>query len=203
MGLRLASAIGIARGILNDTDATAYRYSDEDLLEYGNGALRAIAGVRPEWFYTEGEVECVSGKALQSVSYDDAVAIVDVVRIKGGSVIKQCDKAALDAFSPGWMSATPGAAKHWMRDTNDPVRFYVYPPAPSGQVLEVIYVRVPGPFTADFDTGLPLTITDAVADYIVAMAEARDDEHVNSGRAAQFMAQFASRLGSNNTQAKE
>lgn len=195
MGFKLSAAIAIARGILQDRDADGYRYSDADLLEYGNGALRALPEIKPEWLHTEGEVECVAGKALQSVSYDDAHALVAVLRIKGGAVVLPCDKAALDAFSPGWMAATSGAAKNWMPSGSDPVRFFVSPPAPAGQVLEILYVRIPGPFAADEDTGLPETITEAVADYMVAMAESRDDEHVNSGRAAQFLNQFAARLG--------
>lgn len=37
---------------------------------------------------------------------------------------------------------------------------------------------------------LPLGYLQAVADYVVFRAETRDDEHVNSQRAAQFMALF-------------
>lgn len=195
MGFRISSAIEIARGVLQDRDPDVTRYSDDDLVAYGNGAIRALVRIRPEWFYTEGRIECVAGQALQSVTYDDAQALVSVLRVTGGDVVTPCDKSALDAFSPGWMSGTPGTAKHWMPSGNDPVRFYVYPPAPSGQNLDVIYVRIPGPYAASDDTGLPETITEAVADYMVAMAESRDDEHVNSGRAAQFLAQFAARVG--------
>lgn len=194
MGFKISSAISIARCVLNDIEAP-YRYSDPDLIEYGNGALRALPGIKPQWLYTEGEVACVQGNALQSVSYDDAHSLVAVLRIKGGAAVLPCDKATLDAFSPSWESGTPGAAKNWMPNGDDPVRFYVYPPAPANQVLNVLYVRIPGPFTADQDTDLPETITEAVADYIVGMAESRDDEHVNDARATQFINQFAARLG--------
>lgn len=194
MGFKLSSAITIARGVLNDTE-TPYRYSTEDLIEYGNGCIRALPGIKPEWLYTEGEVSCVQGQALQSVSYDDAHSLADVLRIKGGAAVLPCAKKALDAFSPSWEAGTPGAAKNWMPSGNDPVRFYVSPPAPANQVLIVFYVRIPGPYTSDEDTGLPITITEAVADYIVGMAESRDDEHVNAARATQFLNQFAARLG--------
>lgn len=194
MGFRLSSAISIARGVLNDTTPD-YRYSDADLLEYGNGALRALPNIKPSWLYTEGELACETDQALQSVSFDDAHSLVNVVRIKDGAALTQFDKAALDAFMPGWMSATSAAAQQWAPNGDDPVRFYLTPPAPSGQVLVVIYVRIPGPYTADEDTGLPDTITEAVADYMVGMAEARNDESVNSGRSTQFINQFAARLG--------
>jgi len=195
MGFKLSSAIAIARGILQDRDTLApYRYSDADLLEYGNGAIRTLVFVRPEWFYTKGELQCEVGQALQSISFDDAHALVDVVRIKNGPAVLKTDKATLDAFMPGWMSAANAAAINWMPNGNDPRRFYIYPPAPTGQILELIYVRIPGPYAVNDDTGLPETIADAVVDYIVGMAESRDDEHVVSQRAAQFVAQFSSRV---------
>lgn len=194
MGFKLSAALAIARGILNDTTPD-YRYSDADLLAYGNGALRALPTVKPELLYTTGDLDCIDGKALQTVSFDDAHALVDVVRIKNGNVVTPCDKAVLDAFMPGWMNATAAAAQHWMPEGTDPRRFYITPPAPDTQILEVIYVRIPGPYTADADTSLPETITEAVADYMVGMAEARNDESVNSGRSTQFINQFAARLG--------
>lgn len=195
MTLKLSTAIALARPILNDTDAAAYRYSDADLLAYGNGALRTLPTVKPTLLYTEGEVICATGKALQAVTQTGAHSLVSIVRIKNGNAILPADKASLDAFMPTWMAATPAAAQHWMPVGEDPLRFYLYPPAPASQIIDIIYVRTPGPYTVDEDTGLPDRLVDAVADYMVGMAESRDDEHVNSQRAAQFMAQFAARIG--------
>jgi hypothetical protein len=194
MGFKLSSAIAIARGVLNDTTPD-YRYSDADLLEYGNGCLRSLPNIKPSLLYTEGELECEADQALQSVSFDDAHSLVNVLRIKNGAALTPFDKAALDAFMPGWMAATSAAAQQWAPNADDPVRFYLNPPAPTGQVLIVLYVRIPGPFTASEDTGLPETITEAVADYMVGMAESRNDESVVSARATQFINQFAARLG--------
>jgi len=192
MGFKISAAIAIARTVLNDTEAT-YRYSDADLLEYGNGCLRSLPNIKPDWLYTRADLTCVPG-AKQSLSFDNAHALVRVIGIKGGAALTQFDRAALDAFMPTWSSATDAAAQQWAPGDN-PVSFYVYPPSANGQILEALYVKVPGPYTADEDTGLPDTITEAVADYIVGMAEARDDEHVLSGRSTQFINQFAARLG--------
>lgn len=194
MGMTLASPIAIARGILQDRTED-YRYADADLLEYGNGALRSLATLKPNLLLTEGEVECVAGEALQTVSFDDAHSLVDVTRVQGGNAVLPTDKKTMDAFMPGWMGATAGAAVNWMPNLDDPVRFYIYPKAPVSQVIEVIYIRNPGPFDADDDTELPETLIDAVAEYIVGMAEMRDDEYVNANRAQLCLAQFAARLG--------
>jgi len=192
MGFVLSSAITIARGILNDTEET-YRYSTDDLLQYGNGALRALPNIKPEWLHTRADLTCAAG-AKQALSFDDAHALVRVIGIKNGAALTPFDRAALDAFMPGWMVATAATAQQWAPG-DDPVSFYVYPPSAGGQVLETLYVKVPGPFTIDEDTGLPDTIKEAVADYMVGMAEARDDEHVLSARSTQFINQFAARLG--------
>ena len=117
------------------------------------------------------------------------------MRVKSGSALTRFDKAALDAFMPGWMAAAASAAQQWAPNGDDPRRFYLDKPAPAAQVVVVLYVRIPGPYAIDDDTGLPETITEAVADYMVGMAESRNDEAANSGRATQFINQFAARLG--------
>ena len=115
-------------------------------------------------------------------------------RIKDGNVVTPTDKAALDAFSPSWPTLPSGAAIHWMPHANSPVRFYVYPPAPANQILEVTYVRNPGEFTGDQPLGLPTTLQAAIADYVVGTAMSKDDEHVNNARAQAFLGSFAARV---------
>lgn len=196
MGLQLSSCISYARTIINDTIPDSdgvYRYSDPDLLEYGNGAIGALAELKAHWLYAETTLTCATGKALQSKA--DVHAIVSVNRIQGGNVVLPCDKAALDAFMPGWVLASNGAAQNWMPHNDDPRSIWIYPPAPAAQVLEITVIHVPTSFAADADTGLPLTLKEAIGDYIVGMAESRDDEHVLSGRAAVFTSRLAERLG--------
>jgi hypothetical protein len=189
MSLSIDTSIEIARSILNDTDSTSYRYTTSDLLQFGNDALDQMVTLIPSLFYTQGEVECVEG-ALQSINFDEARALVDVIGVKDGSAVIPCDKKALDTFSPSWINSATGAAKNWMAAPNDPIRFYVYPPSPDAQVLDVIYVRTPEEYEADDPTGVPETYADAVADYIVYRAESRDDEHVISQRVQAYYQSF-------------
>lgn len=193
MGLQLSAAIATARGIMQDTDSTGYRYSDADLLQYANDALDVLVKLTPHLFYTDGDVACIKDSAMQAVSYDDAARLVEVRRIKGGNAVLPCDRATLDAYSPGWQSAASGAAVNWMPVADDPMRFLISPPAPAGQILEVLYVRVPPEYTSGQDTGLPTTMSDPIADYVAARAEQRDAEHVLSERAAQLMTSFVAK----------
>jgi hypothetical protein len=191
-GLTLATPIATARGILNDPDAV--HYSAADLLQYANDCLDVLVTLLPQLFYEESEHTCAAG-AEQALSFDSALQLVDVPRIKNGGVVLPGDRAALDAFDPAWRSGTPGDAVNWMRvNDDDPLRFLVYPPASDGQILNTKIVSIPAEYTISQDTGLPMVLADAITDYIVHRAESRDDEHINSNRAAQFQASFVAKV---------
>lgn len=191
MALTLASPISTARTILNDPDAV--RYSAADLLAYANDALDVLATLVPQLFYTQGTHTCVAGVS-QVVAESTAVALVDVRRIQSGNALTRTDPAVLDLYDPTWRSATAAAAAQWAHDGDDPRRFLVYPPSAANQVLEITYVAVPSEYASGADTGLPMALSDAISDYIVARAESRDAEHVVSGRASQFMASFMAKV---------
>lgn len=193
MGMQLSAAITTARSILNDTDASGYRYSDTDLLGYGNDAIGLISTLAPSLFHSLADITCVEG-CLQAVQVDVAKALVDVRRIKDGAPILPGDRAMLDAFDPGWRTMTPAAAVNWMPVADDPLRFELYPPAPAGQVVEVMCVRVPDRFAVDDDTGLPTTLIDPIADYIVHRAESRDAEHILTERMQAFGQSFINKM---------
>lgn len=192
MGFKLSDAIPVARAVLNDTDTEGYRYSNDDLVAIGNGALRALAEIKPEWLAGDIEFACAAG-ASQSLPETEH-AFLGVVMVKNGSVVTPTDKTALDVFMPGWRNQAAQPTVHWMPDAGK-LDFLVYPPSSAGQVLIVRSVRVPGPYALDDDTGLPETLTEAVADYMVSVAEARNDEDVLTQRSSQFLSQFAARLG--------
>lgn len=192
MGLALSVPIATARGLLNDPSSV--RYTAADLLVYANDALDQLARLVPQLFYTDGTLTCVNGTATQTLSFNTALALIDVRRVQGGNVVSEVDRAALDSFNPAWRSTTPAAAVHWMRIPGEPLKFLIYPPAATSQVLEVTYVKVPEEHIVSADTGLPTALSDAIADYIVYRAESRDDEHVLSARAVQFLASFQSKV---------
>lgn len=191
-GLLLSSPIATARGILNDPDAV--RYSAADLLQYANDAIDQLVTLVPMLFYTHVDLACVAGATLQSVPASEAKALININRIKNGNAVTRIDKDALEAYNPGWHLATAAAAKHWMPVDDDPLRFYIYPPAPASQTLDVTYVKIPAEFAVGADTGLPTSLSDAIADYVVGRADSRDSTHVMSGRAAQFMSSFIAKV---------
>ena len=192
-GLTLSTSISTARGILQDPDGT--RYSDPDLLVYANDAVKLVSKFLPHLFHSVADVTCTANSVLQSIAPDAAQALVEVRRIKDGAAITPADRATLDQFIPSWRTMTAAPAVHWMPVADSPLRFELYPPAPSGQVVEVMCVRIPQEFSASENTGLPTTLSDPIADYIIHRAESRDAEHVLSQRMQAFGQSFISKLG--------
>ena len=190
----LQQAITTARSVINDTDSLAYRYSDLDLLLFANDALDAIATLRPELFYQTARITCVTG-AVQRFSAPDSIGLKDIFQVENGGVVTQTDRSTINTTSPTWMAATPAPAVHWMPLLDDPNGFLVYPPAPSNQALIGLYVSVPPEYAASDAIALPASYLPIIADYIVAMAQSRDAEHVSSGRAQLFLTKFYQALG--------
>lgn len=176
--------INQARYITLDTDSAVPRQADAELLAYVQQALREACVVRPDLFSTVGDMTCVPDQCEQSITFSDAAQIVDVLCIHAGRALTPFDRVTMDQFRPGWRADAAGEAQNWAPLTGDPLQFFVYPKAPSGQVLDVRYVRNPSVYAID-DTisDLPVTYQPALAWAVVHFAESKDDENVLSQRA--------------------
>lgn len=185
-----------ARYLTLDTDSVVPRQSDDELLSYVTEGLREACILRPDLFSTVGDMTCVAGQCEQSITFLDAVRLLDVLCIHGGRAITPMDRAAMDLFRPNWRADAAGPAQHWSMLNGDPLQFFIYPKAPAGQVLDVRYVRNPGVYALGDTIGdLPASYLPALADYVVYRAESKDDEHVLTQRAAAHYAAFKSKFG--------
>lgn len=187
--------ITTARAIYNDADSTLYRMADTTLLAYVNDGLLEISGLRPQLFYTIGDVACTAGDVEQAVTFTDAQVLVEVLCIHGGAAIHYADIKAMDLFNPGWRTDTAAAATNWMRKEGDPLRFFVYPKAPSNQTVDILYVRNPTTLALnDTITEIPAGYQPALIDYVVYRAESSDDEHMVSQRATSHYQAFVAKV---------
>lgn len=199
MAVTLQQAIDLARGVLNDR-ATSKRYSDADLLQYGNDAIDLIALARPEMFYETVEVTCIANSPVQKLAQADSLGLVDVLYVKGGSAVTKTDRATMDRVLPTWPSASAAAAENWMPLDDDPFRFLISPPAPAGQVLVAIHIKPPPEYLSTDTLPVAAAYLSLIADYIIGMAESRQDESINSDRAQAFITKFMTALGISNTE---
>lgn len=189
------SIITTARYIILDVNAE-YRQSDDELISYLNDGIREISALRSELFATVGDMVCTPSQCEQVVTFSDAQAILQALCIHNGAALTMFDMAAMDAFNPGWRADTPAAATSWSKFTGDPLRFYVYPPAPATtQTLDILYTRVPTVLAlGDTISEIPAALLPALVDYIVYRAESKDDEHTNSNRAGNHLQSFLAKV---------
>lgn len=193
-----AGIIALARFSLNDkTDTGASpRQDDAELLSYVNSGLREASTLAPLLFSTVAAVPCVAGQCEQALTFQDAVRLIDVLRVHGGPAMMPMDRAAMDAFKPGWRGDPQGVAVQWAPMDGDPLRFLIYPQAPVGQVLDVRYVRVPRVYALNETIEeLPDVYLPALANYVIFAAERKDDENVLNQRAAASYTAFKAQFG--------
>lgn len=182
-----------ARYVLNDTVSTRYRNTDAELLGWVNDALDVMVGVLPQLFAATSAHACTAG-AEQSPSFARLVAILDVQRITGGGAILRADKAALDAFRPGWYSDSSGAAVNWFPHQASPKKFLLYPPSANGQSVDVVFAQAPAALLIGDTIPVSDNYQPALVNFVVGMASSKDDEAVNSNRSAQAKADFVAMI---------
>jgi hypothetical protein len=183
-----------ARSVLQDTVGPDYRVSDADLVDYGNDALYEIALRRPDLFSFFGDIPLTAGETLQKLPAG-AIRLMDIIRVKGGRVVKECSASDLDGYNVNWHSAAAAVTENFIRHPRDPVAFYVSPPAPVNTTLTGQWAKAPTALNA----GDPIPIADVykpiIEDYMIWRAEARDDEYVSAPRAVLFLEAFNASLG--------
>ena len=192
----LNDVITEVRRMIQDEN-TPQRYSDAVLLSFSNQALRRIAVLRPDLFAKIATMTCTENEAIQSAP-TDSLRIMEVFSGSGGNGCIEVNRETLDQSYPQWMNDTASAAVNWMRHTRNANKFFIYPKAPAGQVLDIEYSQSPP--TYDGTTTVDL-ISDAyfpvVVDATIFLAESVDNEHINSKRADIFYKSFTQSLAVN------
>ncbi len=183
-----------ARRLLQDISAPQ-RYSDAVLLGFANQTLKRMSVLRPDLFAYIGEITCTAGAVIQSPP-SDSIRVIEIFQVKDGSGVTEVDRNSLDQTYPGWMNDTAGPAVNWMRHVRNPNKFFIYPKAPSGQILIGEYAQTPPTYAGtDVVALLPDAFFPVVVDGTVFLAESVDNEHVNSNRAQLFQQSFTQALG--------
>lgn len=180
-----AEIITQVRNIISDT-AAPLRYSDTVLLGFVNQTIKRIASFRPDVFAYIGDLATTPGSVLQSLP-SDAVRLVEVFQVKGGSAVTEVNRETLDQMYPGWTTEPAGTPVNFMRHSRNPAKYFLYPRPAAGVELVVEYVRViPAYALADTIESLPESYFPILVDGTVFMAESIDNEHASNDRAKMF-----------------
>ena len=187
------SIINKAKTTLQDT--TNVRWSDAELLTYLNDGQRAIAVVRPDSCSVTANITLVAG-TRQTIP-DAGTSLLRAVRNMGaggttpGRAIRHVPMELLDANVPNWHDTAGASAvvQHVVAAPNQPQHFYVYPPSPGGQQIEIIYAAPPAEVAA---VGNVIGVDDVFAtplfDYVCFRAYTKDQE--TTGNDARAKAHF-------------
>lgn len=164
-----SSVISGARDLLFDL-SPPYKYPDAEMLRYVNDGMDAVLAAAPRLFYAVGEIVCTEGQAVQQACLTGVGELIDIIRVKNGNALTKMDKTMLDAFKPAWHLDTAGPATQWQRLLDDPVKFYIYPPAPADQVLEIVYLPSPRSYELTDTLPLPDSYQPTLIDFVVYRA---------------------------------
>ena len=182
------------RRILQDT-LSPQRYSDDILLGFANQALKRIAVLRPDLFAIIADIPTTADAVVQSMPAD-SIRLLEIYSVKGGNGIIETNREILDQSLPTWMNTTAGAAINFMLHVRNANKFFIYPKAPSGQVLIGEYAQTPPTYDGTTTVALlPDAYFPVVVDATVFITESVDNEHVNSKRAQIFQQSFTQSLG--------
>lgn len=170
-----------AATILNDLGND--RWTQAELLDWLDAAQVALITLRPDAKTETREMALVAGAAQTLPA--DCIALMDVAYNKDGSAITPCDKAALDAFSPGWaIRPTDSSVRHWMA-SDDPKVFYVYPAQNATPATVSIVASVyPLKATASGFIDVRDIYAERLVNYILYRAFSKDAEFSGSAEKA-------------------
>jgi len=181
-------------------DIDNIRWSRAELLSYLNDGQRAIVSIVPEATGTTQNISLISG-TKQSIPTDGWM-LLEVTRNMGldgntpGRAVKFADRAILDETNPTWYStATSTTQTIYMYNVRDRMNFYVYPPSPGTNKLEIIYSKIPADVTEATVISIADVYSPALLDYILFRAYSKNVEFVDQQKAPGHLQAFMAVLG--------
>jgi hypothetical protein len=182
-------------------DASFVRWTQVELLAYLNEAQRQIVAHRPDARVVNASFTCVAS-AKQTLP-SNGLRLIGVTTNVNGPAITKVKRTILDVSLPNWYNTAlgaDGAVKHYVYDQLDPKTFYLFPKPPVSHAIEIIYSETPptisvSNFVTDVQViGLDDIYANAIMDYMVYRAYAKDSEYGNLNRATAFLQAFQNGL---------
>lgn len=203
MPIRVREIINSAKRTLQEQGAEGVRWTNQELVEYLNDAYRFLVEVEPEAFADNSEFECAAGTRQEIPA--NASRLIAVKRNIDGRMmpVTATDSETLGRVRPYWHSENPTNEQElFVYDERDPKRFYVYPPAVEGSLIEIVCAMEPEKHLVTHyeDNETQLRTTDrhypALLNYILFRAFDKDgDGYGNFQRGQSYLAAAYNSLG--------
>jgi hypothetical protein len=140
----VTTLINAVKKTLQEEGVEGVRWTNAELIEYLNDSCRFLVEYEPDAFADNSSFACVAG-TRQEVP-ENVTRLISIVRNLEGRKIPVIitDRSALDSMRPYWHSENPTNQQElYFVDDRDSKRFYVYPPAVDGSLLEIISAMEP------------------------------------------------------------
>lgn len=199
--MKVSDVLSRVRSILNDADASGYRWTDQEFIDAINDAQGLIAVQRPDCFPVDETLTLVAGskQAIPAAGYK----LLDVIRNVSdsnapGRAIRPTDRDTLDAYDPYWHSNSQRSEiKNFLYDERNPTVFWVNPPASAGTKIEILYSKRPTTLTSsNQDLSIADSYFEGIILFVLFRAYAKEaDFGGNAQLAASYLSLFASMMG--------
>lgn len=190
MGTVTAKAI-IDKAATQLIDIAGVRWTRAELLGWLNDGLRQIVVIQPNASNTVTAVKLVSGTRQTLPS--DGWLLMGVNRNMGttgttpGRAVRLISRELLDGFNPNWHTDTASTTvQNYLYDIQDQTAFWVYPPSPGTNYIEINYSKQPVDLTSETQV-IPIfdVYQQSLLDYMLYRACSKDAEYAPGLQLAQ------------------
>ena len=199
MGTILCSRI-LNRAAKTLLDETGARWSAAELLDYLNAGLGAVSVNKPDAAMLDVPVSLTLNESRQVIP-DRGFQFFSAIRNMGaagntpGRAIREVTRLHMDQADPDWHTRSAATVECYIHDPLNPRVFWVYPRPSSTLFVQVQYAATPLPVTAastlPFDDGYE----NALHDWIVARAYAKNAKRGDLAKMNAYLTLFANALG--------
>lgn len=187
--IKVVDVISQAETIIQDKTNT--RWAKQEWLDWFNGAVLAIVGLRPDANVSNKVHSLDANDSLQHLPAD-GLRLINIVKNEvSGKQIRRIEKRMLDDQVDNWYTQTGTDVDHYVYDDRDPKSFWVYPHISSPHDVRIIYSQAPQPIEIVDFVGDPIVLPlddsymNPLLDFMLYRAYSKDADYAQNGQRAQ------------------
>lgn len=187
--IKVVDVIAQAETIIQDKTNT--RWPKQEWLDWFNGAVLAVIGLRPDANIANELFSTTANTALQALPAEGLKLINVINNDATGKQIRRIDKRMLDDQVDNWYAETGSDIDHYVYDDRDPKNFWVYPSTVVPHSIRIIYSKAPEAITiADFAADVQVLPVDdsymnPILDFMMYRAYSKDADYAQNAQRAQ------------------
>lgn len=191
MGTVLCREVVESAGILLQ-DSGHTRWTEAELMKWLNAGQSEAVIYKPNICVRSIDHPLIKGS--RQTLPQDGYALIDIPCNTDGNVVTVIPRSSLDAQEPTWHLPRNASttALHYCYSELDPKHFYIYPPSPGGNRVELVYNAIPATVRVSDPIAIDDIYVSALVDYVIYRAFSKDSEFAppSGASAAQHYTNF-------------